>query len=216
MMVTTHEGDRRRPAEVVSDRDQLYLAHAQCLTKNSVQWGGESPAKSCETAQCLMEKSMHGGTKWPVGSSPTAQCLIRKSVHSERMKNDHTAQVQTWASIADTCGHASACMCECHNLHVLECEHNKHDVQARVCLRAFTCQNARIENTNANMYEKAEVCKNKCAGEKPATCGSKACIYMCEKKKNTCICMLWASMHSTMYVQRCVHVWKEACTGERK
>ena len=94
MMVTTHEGERRQPAEVVSDRDQLYLAHAQCLTKKSVQWGGESPAKSGETAQCLMEKSMHGGRKRPAGSSPTAQCLM-KSVHSERMKNDDTAQIQT-------------------------------------------------------------------------------------------------------------------------
>jgi len=44
-------GERRRPAEVVSDRDQLYLAHAQCLTKKSVQWGRKSPAKSGATAQ---------------------------------------------------------------------------------------------------------------------------------------------------------------------
>ena len=46
-----------------------------------------------------------------------------------------------------------------------------------------TCQNARSEKTNVNMYEKAEVSKNKCAGEKPTTCGIKACIYMCEGKK---------------------------------
>jgi len=126
---------------------------------------------------------MHWDRKGPAGSSPTAQCLMRKSVHSERMKNDHTAQVHTWASIADACGHASACMSECHNLHVQECEHNKHDVQARVCLRAFTCQNARSGNTNVNMYEKAEVCKIKCVGEKPTACGFKACIHMCGGKK---------------------------------
>ena len=185
MMVTTHEGERRRPPEVVSDREQPYLAHAQCLTKKSVQWGGKSLAKSGETAQCLMEKNMHGGLKLPAGSSPTAQCLMRKSVHSERMKNDHTAQVQTWASIADSCGHASACMCEYHNLHVQECENNTHDVQVRGCLCTFTCQNARSENINVNMYEKAEVYRNKCAGEKPTTCGIKACIYMCEEKKRT-------------------------------
>jgi len=35
------------------------------------------------------------------------------------------------------------------------------------------------------MYEKAEVCRNKCAGEKPTTCVIKACIYMCEGKKRT-------------------------------
>jgi len=83
-----------------------YLAHAQCLTKKSVQWGGGKPCKEQQKCTLLDGEEYARGEKEACRNNPTAQCLMRKSVHSERMKNDHTAQVQTWASIADTCGHA--------------------------------------------------------------------------------------------------------------
>ena len=28
--------------------------------------------------------------------------------------------------------------------------------------------------------------------------------------------MVWTRMHCTMYMQRCVHVWEDTCTGERE
>ena len=40
-MMTTYEGERRRPAGAVSERDQLYLVHAQYLVKKSVHGGEE-------------------------------------------------------------------------------------------------------------------------------------------------------------------------------
>ena len=64
MMVNHHEREWKQIAGIASDRDQLYLAHAQCS----------------------MKKRVSGGRKRPMKSSPSEQHPNGRIVHKEKKK----------------------------------------------------------------------------------------------------------------------------------
>jgi len=195
MMVNHHEREWKQIAGIASDRDQLYLAHAQRSMKKRVTGGRKRPLKSL-SAQHPNGRIVHSEHKRGQSCGCAGACMHKcNNVHAQECEhNKHDVR-------ARACLHASthtvaSRMCTCKkkrpeegqqsarlgsSLSVCEC--------ACMCKHSHfkcTCHNVRMSgNTNVNMYENAQVYKNKRVCQKPTTCGIKAGICMCTGIQST-------------------------------
>ena len=75
MMVNHHEREWKQIAGIASDRDQLYLAHAQCSMKKRVSGGRKRPMKSSPSEQHPNGRIVHKEKKQEQSGGHAGACM---------------------------------------------------------------------------------------------------------------------------------------------
>ena len=156
--MVNHDGrEWKQIAGIASDRDQLYLAHAQCWMKKRVTGGRKRPMKSSSAQhpngrivheEKKREQSGGYGAGEATGTKNMKEIYCKRKtavrhadVAETRRADKSKASCESEVALksrGQSCGCAGACTCKCNNMHARECEHNKHDVRARACLHVHT------------------------------------------------------------------------------